>query len=320
MAFATGSLVDEATGKPVENATVRVDRPAAFARIASGGFFCVSGSMAKVMPVIPTALTLTFAADRYQPRVVPIPIGAVPVFPISGGTVRLRPLPVRFEGRVTREADRSGIANANVTLKSPTNAVLLRTPAHIDHASGVTITPTTLGLVAPLRSVKDGVRSGADVVKLDNVALLAVNAILGFGAGPVEYAVIDSVDAGASTVTLKSPLRRSYANGAAVQERNSTPGVGAAATTRSIDEGDGLVLLTAAMTAASIEISDPPRLEYHDTNLVADAEGFFAVDGVAGPGAITLTGSSGTFVPLDLDIIIDYSRPVAVLGFRLKTP
>jgi hypothetical protein len=321
VAFVTGSVVDEATGKPIENAIVRADRPSIVARCVAGGYFAASGMLERVFPDHATlgwSITLSFTAPRYRPRTVVVTIVAGALFPVSGGTVRLRPLPVRLEGRVAKESDRTGIAAANVAPKTGTASLLLRTTAHVDHASGINITPVTIAPTGPARSVDVAVKAGVTVIKLDNVAGLALNDILRFGAAPAEYVIVDSVDAGAVTVALRYPLTRSYAKGAIVQGVTATTVPGPVATTRSIDAGDGLVVLAAPLTADAIEISDPPALEYHDVNVVADADGFFAADGITGLPSLTLTASAAAFSPLDYDWTIDYSRPVAALSFRLK--
>lgn len=321
VAFVTGSLVDEATGKPVENATVRADRTSIVARVVAGGYFAASGTIERVFPDHATtgsSVTLTFTAPRYRPRTVIVPIAAGALFPVIAGTVFLRPLPVRVAGRVAKESDRSGIAAATVAPKAGTAAVLLRTTAHADHASGVNVTPVTLGAAGPVRTVAAAIKGGTSIVTLDNVGGLAANDVLRFGAAPAEYAIVDSVDAAALTVTLRYALTHSYAKGAAVQSVTATPLPGATATTRSIDAGDGLLLLTAALAASAIEISDPPLLEYHDVNAVADADGFFAADGIGGVGTLNFTASATGFTPQDYEWIIDYSRPVAALSFKLK--
>jgi hypothetical protein len=321
VAFVTGSLVDEATGKPVENAAVRADRTSIVARVVAGGYFAASGMIERVFPDHATtgsSTTLTFTAPRYRPRTVIVPIGAGVLFPVIAGAVFLRPLPVRVAGRVAKESDRTGIAGATVAPKAGTAAVLLRTTAHADHASGLNVTPVTIADAGPVRAVDVAIKGGASVVTLDNVGGLAANDILRFGAVPSEYAIVDSVDAGAVTVTLRYALTRSYAKGAAVQSVTAIPLPGATATTRSIDAGDGLLLLTAALAASAVEISDPPLLEYHDVNAIADADGFFTADGIGGVGVLTLSASALGFAPLDYEWIIDYSRPVAALSFRLK--
>ncbi len=321
VAFVTGSVVDEVTGKPVERASVRVDRRSVLASVVTGGYFAASGSLGRVAPdhaTVAWSIAFTFTAPRYRPRTVTVPIAAAALFPVNGGIVRLRPLPVRLEGRVSKEADRTAIAGATVAVKSAQKALLLRTTAHADHASGISITPVTLANAGLLRHVAAAVKGGATLIQLDDVGVLGAGSVLRFGTAQFEYAVVDFVDTTAKTVALRDPLTRSYASGAEVQGVTATADPGAVATTRSIDAGDGLLVLAAPLAATVIEISDPPHLEYHEVNAVSDGGGFFAADGIAGIHTLTLTASAAGFQPLDLEWTIDTSRPVAALGFRLE--
>jgi hypothetical protein len=204
-----------------------------------------------------------------------------------------------------------------VGIKPPSTAVLLRTTAHADHPVGVNIVPRTLNASAPF-SVDEAVQGGATSVKLNTVAGLAGNAILRFGVAAAEYVVVDTVDAGANRVTLRDPLTHSYTRLAPVQEFILGVAGPPIATTRSIDAGDGVLILAAVLNAPSIEISDGLHTEYHDTGLVADADGFFVAGGIAGVPSLVLRASAGGFQDLDADWFIDYSRPVAALSFRLK--
>lgn len=320
-AFVIGRVVDEVTGLPLENATVRADRESVRTRVASGGYFAVSGSVDRLFPdlaIVGYTLTLTFRADGHREHVETINIPAGTLFPIVHADVMLRPLPVRLEGRVVRESNRTGIAGATVAIKPPSNAVLLRTVAHLDHASGVNITPQTLTPLAPARSVDEAVIGGATVVQLDSVAGLAGNPILRFGLTPPEYAVVDSIDVPTRRVTLRHPLTRSYPLLAPVRAVNAVAAGAAAATTRSIDAGDGVLILAAVMNPTSIEIADGVKTEYHDANVIADADGFYAADGITGVPSLALRATAAVFQPLDRDWTIDYSRPVAALSFRLK--
>lgn len=319
-AFVTGRVIDEVTQQPLEFATVRADRASVYTRVAAGGYFAASGSPARLFPDLattPYALELTFRAERHRELVVPVAIPAGTLFPIALGDVRLRPLPVRLEGRVVRESNRTGIAGAELSIQSPSTALLLRTTAHADHPSGVNVVPRTLAIGAAF-SVAGAVTGGATSVKLaPNVLGLAAGSILRFA--PSEYVVVDSVEgAPANRVTLRYPLTHSYPDLTPVREFTPLAAGAPVATARSIDAGDGLLVLAAVMSAPAIEIADGLRTEYHDTNRITDTDGFFAADGIAGVPSLTLRASAPPLAPLDTEWIIDSSRPVAALGFRLK--
>jgi hypothetical protein len=318
-AFVTGRVIDEVTQQPLELATLRADRASVFTRVAAGGYFAVSGSAARLFPDLattPYALTLTFRADRHRELVVPVPIPAGTLFPIAHGDVRLRPLPVRLEGRVVRESNRTGVGGATIAVKPPGTALLLRTTAHVDHPAGVNVIPRTLNIGAAF-TVAGDVRGGAtSVVLAPNVLGLGPGSILRFA--PAEYVVVDSVDGPANRVTLRYPLTHSYPDLAPVRQFSVLPGGAPVATARSIDAGDGVLVLGGVMNATAVEIADGLRTEYHETNRVTDADGFFAADGIVGVANLTLSASAPPLQTLDADWVIDYSRPVAALSFRLK--
>jgi hypothetical protein len=319
-AFVTGRVIDEVTQRPLEGASVRANREAVSTRVTQGGYFAAAGSAARLFPDLATtayALELTFRADRHRELVVPVPIPIATIFPIAFGDVRLRPLPVRLEGRVVREANRTGIAGATIAIKPPSTALLLRTTAHTDHPAGVNVIPRTLNIGAAF-TVAGDVRGGATSLKLaPNVAGLGAGSILRFTTTS-EHVVVDTVDGPANRVTLRYPLTHSYPDTAPVREFTVLPGGAPVATARSIDAGDGLVVLTAVVNATAIEISDGVRTEFHEINRVTDADGFYAADGIAGVANLTLRATAAPLQPLDADWTIDYGRPVTALGFRLK--
>jgi hypothetical protein len=134
--------------------------------------------------------------------------------------------------------------------------------------------------------------------------------------GGREYGVVAAVDLVLHVVTLEHALHRSYAAGAVV--RGVTTGAGAATTTtRSVDAGDGLLLLGAPLTGTAVAIGGAP-VEYHDLGAISDANGFWAVDGVGGVRGVTFRAAAAPFADLDVPLTLDYGNAVNPLGFRLK--
>ena len=305
--FAFGSVVDEATGRPIAEATVEADTHAIDVRMASGGLFAMHG----IAP--PGVVALTFRAPRHRDQTLTVAVPPSGPYPIEISAVQLRPLAVRLEGRVTTNAKRAPLAGARISVTKP-DAVLLRTVAHVDHAAGVAITPQTLTATGAAAQLASSATAGATAIVVDDAS--------GFAAGDVvrageEYGVVDSVDTATRRLSLRHPLVRSHAANAAVQVVTATAAGAPVATTRSIDAGDGLLLLATAMTADAIEISDPPRLEYHDTDVITDANGFFAAEGIGGVRMLTLNAFWDD-KSVDREWSIDASRPLDTIGFRLK--
>jgi hypothetical protein len=308
-------LVDEVSGmRPRTRADVRTNREVAMAREASGGMLVVSGRIEHLFPDLATqaySLDLTIEADGYRPieRTETIPIAAL--FPIDLGTIRLRPYPIRVEGRVTRESNRDPVASASIRTITP-KLLLLRVPAYADHPAGTAVTLQNLTPGAA-RTLDADAPAGTMTFLLNNVGALAANGVLLFG--DREYGIIDTIDGPAKSVTLKHALRRSYAKTATVKPVGAVAGAGTTLA-RDVNAGDGVVILTASLAGDAVSIGGS---EYHHLGIVSDANGFYGADGVGGVRELLLRASAGGLLDLDVPVIIDYANAVNPLGFRLRT-
>ena len=72
------------------------------------------------------------------------------------------------------------------------------------------------------------------------------------------------------------------------------------------------------MNPLAIEIADESAPSTTSTNIVADADGFYAADGIVGVPSLTLRASALLFTPLDREWTIDSTGPWPRLRFRLK--
>ncbi len=310
-------VVDEASGtEPRTPLEVRTNREMAFARAGTGGMISVSGRIEHLFPDLATTiykLDITISARGYRTHTRSETIPIASAFPIDLGTIALRPFPVRIEGRVTKESDRTPIAGAAVRVVTP-KVLLLREPAYYDHPTGTAVTLRTLTPGAA-RTLDQAAPAGTLTFLLNNVGGLAGGDVLLFGDS--EYGVIDTIDAPAKLVTLKHGLRRSYAKNATVKPVAIVAGA-ATTTSRDVNAGDGILLLNAPLAGNAVSIGGVP-IEYHDLGVVSDASGFYAANGVGGARELTFRASAGGFIDLDVPLAIDYASPVNPSSFRLRT-
>ena len=309
-------VVDEVSGaEPRTAIDVRTNREVAFARAGTGGMISVSGRVEHLFPDLATTnyqLDLTITARGYRTHTRTETILAGSLFPIDLGTIALRPFPVRVEGRVTKEADRTPISGAEIGVITP-KVLLLSEPAYYDHPIGTAVTVQTLTTGVAHTLVSDA-PAGTLTFALSGVGTLGPGDLLLFGGR--EYGVIASVDATPKTVTLEHALRRSYADGDTVHEVNIAGGA-ATTTSRDVNAGDGILLLNASLTGTGVSIGGAP-IEYHALGVVSDAEGFYAANGVGGLREPTFRASAGGFADLDVPLVIDYANPVNPSSFRLR--
>jgi hypothetical protein len=320
-ALMTGLVQDEVAGTPLaQQFTAEADRPGTASKIAGDGLYAVAGFVEKVFPdiaTLPYNVTLTIKANGYRDNsvVVNVPINAA--FPVQAPIVLLRPLPVRIQGRVVKEKDRTPIAGALVSTTTP-KVVLLRTPTYFAHAKNVTIRARPLNPTGGAKQLAADAHAGSLALKLNSVAGLAANNVLRIGPdAKTDYAIIAALGSGPGELTLKSGLAHSFAAGTAV--RRVTPGAVAASTqlARAADAGDGLLLLNANLSGTALEISDAPLIEYHDLNVLSDTEGFYALNAVGGVKTLDLVASAMGFTDLKIAYTLDYGAPLNILNFRL---
>jgi len=321
-AVITGSLVDEATGIPAQaEAVIEADLPGLSVHFAEGGLFAVTGYVEQVFPNLGTApysVQLSVAAPGYRPVTFTVPLPAGSTLPIAWPAIKLRPLPLRLQGRVVKESDRSALAGA--TVSSGNSAVLMvRSPLYFDHAAGVTINAFTFPAVGPQRGLAVSANGGSGSVLLDSVAGLLTGQLLQIGAGPLaELAVIQGFGPGAAQVNLQSPLNSTFAALSPVQPVTAT-GPGASTTlARSSNQGDGLVILSAALVATGVQVSDGTATEYHLLNPVTDPLGYYHLNGVSGVVSLSVQAAASGFSTAAKTWFLSYNVPVNVIDFRLK--
>jgi len=316
----TGSLNDESAGSALGvQAAIEADRPGLNVKVLPCGLYALSGYAAEVFPDLAvTAYTvhLTVTAPRYRTQVVTVNLPAGTTLPVVVPPVKLRGAPVRLQGRVVKDSDRTPIAGAMVTSVNA-NRLTLSTPAYFGHASALSVETATLTPAGPARSLVSTAAGGGATVVLNNNAGLPGGTVLQFSTGAdAEIAVVASTGA-AGAVTLTAPLNSTHAAGTAVREAAVAPG-GSAALTRDVDAGDGLLQVAAVVAGPVVRVVDGVKTEYHRLGAQTDAAGYFHWNGVAGVSALDMQASAGGLSNLTQSWTVDYDSAVNVMNFRMK--
>ncbi len=339
----SGVVLDEVTQQsPRSGFLVKTGRYELQPRSVKGGLFCIAGYSQWAFPDLDSTsytVDLSFTAHGYQPtqRSVNIPQNAS--FPIELATaVRLRPLPVRIQGRaVERSANRDPLADVRVIIvddplasSPPTEHVIaLRSPLRFKRASGTIVRERTLNPVGAPKQLHRTAFGGSQKVILDNRTGLAANDIIKFGSGTrVEFALIADISptpvdmTQPGEVTLHSRLNQTFPVSTAVQEIT----LGAVGLSRSLvheaDVGDGVLIVDGLMDVETIEVTSatPEEVEYHDLGALTDSQGYYHLNGIGRTHTIHLKASLAGYEDLILPWRIDFGKPVNVVNFMLKTP
>ena len=320
--IATGAVRDEISGLPLPAPlSVIASRPDIFVKTLDNGLYALSAYVEEAFPNLTTtaySFQVSLVAPGYRDAAGTVNIPAATVFPVPAPSPALRANTLRLQGRVVQQAGtHPSIANA---LVRATTAGLFsaRTPIHFSHAAGTTIRGRTLTPTGASKLLIEDTPWGASRIVVDNTAGIVANTLLRLGTDiEAEYVVAAGLGA-PGEVLLTGPLARSFRSGASVR-RHNRGGTGVTRTlARSADAGDGLLLCSGAISAATVEIVDGAATEYTTLGALSDAAGFYALDGTGGVTLAEFTASAGGFSDLPVDLELNYSQPVNILDFRLK--
>jgi hypothetical protein len=175
-------------------------------------------------------------------------------------------------------------------------------------------------LVGADRPLRETAPRGSRTLVLDDVTAIVAGTILSIGGDAATELVRVAGAPAASAVPLEGPLVRGYVQGTPVKRASLGAAGPARRLTRDANAGDGLLLLDATTTARWLEIGDPltADVEYRAKGALADAAGYYALDGIGGVAAIDVVaappvGAAGPKVSW----AIDYGRPVNVVDLQL---
>jgi hypothetical protein len=321
-AVITGALVDEVTGAPLAaDATITPDLPGLVVKMADGGLFAVAAYVDLALPNLGTTaytVKLHLSAPGYRPADVSVPIPAGSVLPIAYPAIRMRLLPVRLQGRIVKASDRSPIANAAVR-SAAASVLLIRSPLAFDHAAGVAVNAFTFTPTGPALTLAAAAPGGSNSVFLSSAAGLAAGQVLRIGDDPlVEIAIIQSLGPDPAQVNLQTRLNSTFPLHAPARQAIAAAAAGSATLARDSNAGDGLLLLSGPLAATGVQVADGTATEYHLLNAVADASGYYHVNGVAGVASLHLQAEAAGFSNAPATWFPVYNDPVNVVDFRLK--
>jgi hypothetical protein len=321
VAVLTGVLLDEVTGTPLQTeAVITASIPGLITNLGNGSQFGLAGYPEQLFPKLATTaypLTLTVEAAGYRTFTLPVTVPAGATFPIALAAIKMRPLPVRIQGRIVRESDRSAITGAKVASGNG-KVLLLRSPLVFDHALGVTVNAVTLTTAGPMRKLTVEAKGGSKSIMLDNTAALAAPGQLQIGAGAsLEVVTIASLGPDPAQVNLTGALNATFPVATQVQEASAAL-VSVAASTRRANAGDGLVVVNPALTADALEIVDGAKTEYHWLNAISNSSGYYHLNGMTGVVSLDLQASASGLTQANSTWFLVFQDPVNVVDFRLK--
>lgn len=323
LALITSALVDEVWGTPLDvEATITSDLLGTGVNFADGALFAVTGYAELVFPKLATksyTVNLHIVAPGYRTTDIGILVPAGSTLPFAYPTIAMRPLPVRLQGRLVKQSDRSAIDGAKISSTDPT-VLLLRSPLYFDHAKLTTINAFSFLAAGPLRKLAAPVLNGSSTIFLNNVAALGATQTLQIGADPLaELAVISTLGPGAGQVNLQTSLNSSFPQLTPVQQMTPTGPGPSVKLARSGNAGDGLVVLNAGLPTDAIQVLDGAQTEFHLLNAISDSSGYYHVNGLAGVKSLKLQASASGFTTSPpTQWFLDYNNPVNVVDFRLK--
>lgn len=334
-AIMTGAVTDEIVGDLyAPGFTVDPGRPDLQTKTTVNGLYALTGRPEISFPKLSTMLypmTLTFHAPGFRDLKVSTSIPMKATFPVLGPSAQLRRLPVRVQGRVVNDLTRAPFPGALVlSVDDPTtpptvHTTAIRTPLYFDHAPGisaqeVTITPTTAA------TLQVDSAANSNVITLSTRAGLGSGSIIRLFNAPktiIEYGVVDHLGPGApgaGDVFLRNTLNRSYPQGlpTTVQFVNAAAIGGTAALATDANRGDGVLLANLLLNGATLVVdSGALTEEYHEVGAIADADGYYALDGIGRFRELFLHSAQGLLKKTE-GWFIEYGHPTNVVDLRLS--
>lgn len=335
----SGMVRDETTGENLRtDFTVIITRSDVYVRTTGDGFYGITGFAERLFPALTTTsydfdLTVRARGYREAPLTVHIPQNAT--LPVNAPVLELKRVPVRLQGRVVEDdSSRNPIPGARViTTGGPSAAertVALRSALYFSHRAGVEVRECQLTPTGSLKRLAARANAGERAITLNNRSGLAASDVVSVGVDQdVEFVVIRSLEPlpadpnQPGRVTLQNPLNRSFPEDAAV--RKVTPGFPLGGVvrqlTRESEGGDGLLLVDGDLNVNAVEVADPvpDKIEYHAVGALADADGFYRLDGVARVRSLDLDASAAGFTTLSKkNEAVKYEQPINVVNFRLS--
>jgi hypothetical protein len=325
-AVAVGRVASEIAGMPAPRAsvsTVRSDvRP--FVRDAD---FCLAADPARSFPTS-SSFDVTIGADGFLPRTTTVTVDPASL-PAALGTIELRPLPVRVQGRVVAADTGDALASARVhaiddpTVGSPppVHTIVLDRPLARAHPSAAPLEEATVSSASGLGALPSDAPAGSTALRLAGRTGLAPGAVVAIGGDDAELARVEDPGpaplADAGVVTLRDPLTRTLRAGAAVALLEFG-GTGTVTALAEPSEPGGAVVVAEAAVGGLVRIEPGPDEEYRRVGVLADDAGYYRVDGLAHVASLWLAADAPGRQRAHRAVTVRYGTPVTVVDFQLK--
>jgi hypothetical protein len=319
-AIAVALLVDAATSTGLGGVSARSLDGRVTARVASGGFLVLIGSLALVRAIAEALGPLSFDVElrTAQARtVVTLMVPAASPLPVAVPDIALTSGRTAVSGAIRTTAFlHAPIAGAEVTLRStvPAGAALgLRVGPSTPHAAGTTLRPRPAPTVA-LTTLDGAVTGGDGFIRLTSVSTVAPGVWLLL---EDEYAEVVSVETATRLVQLRHPLLRTYPDLNPVLR--ATLGAAGAPTTLGapLERGDSVVVTAAPVTGDVVEIVDGVDSEVCLVGVESDAAGTYRFGTVRGLANATISAAAPGFTTGVVTRPLDPARPNHVIDVRL---
>lgn len=300
--LAHGRVIDAIRGTAIGSFELRLDRGEVRARAMSDGQFAITCATRRASGPV----TVRVRAAGYHDGLTTFTIA--PATASSLGDVALVPAPVRVQGHVM-EVDAGPVAGARVLLEEDVEAaptvhpLALRAPLAHHIAAGTTVTERTSTPVGSPRTVLAEARRGDDLLFLSDRSALTTGSWIDIG-DPTRRSFARVADrlgttpvSSAGWVRLAGPLVRGVSVGDSVRRVSIGAAAGTATVIREAREGDGVLWLDAPLASDAVEIG--AGVELAMVGALADADGWFAIDGLAGAPSVRLRAQSGVLLHPD---------------------
>jgi hypothetical protein len=337
--LAWGRVTDSITGKtPVVRVSAATTLPHSTAAVFDHGFWCVAGEPERCFEdlTVVNTFTVDLSIAGYTGATVTVAVPANAVWPVDTGTVAVSPFPVRVQGRVLAKLTGLPVASGRVIAVDPTGPppspkpFLLRSPLKQNHKAtatiqGVSLTPVAL---APSRNLDQDSQFGSNVIVVNDRTGFAANQIVLFrDEASGEYGRIASVSptpanpALPGEVFLETPVRKSFPRTTSISVFTAGAPVGPVRNVQAAAQvGDGVLKINNYPSGAVLQLSEGGLFpEFHAPGGLTDADGYYAIDGVANVERAFM-GVEATGFPSPPEaktFVVNYAQAVNWMDFRL---
>lgn len=339
LVLAWGRVTDLTTGRaPLTGIVATTDLPHSVVRVFEDGFWCVAGVPERCFEdlTIANSFIVALTLGGYTDETVMVNVSTNPVWPVDAGTQPLRPLPVRLQGRVIAKLTGLPAANGRVITVDPVGPplaprpFLLRSTLKQDHTTAASIQGITLTALAfvPTRVLDQDSQPGS--------AMFVINDRTGLVAGQVvrfqddrsgEYGRIASIStvpvnpALPGEVILEAPMSKSFPRTTPLDVFTAGANVGPSRILqRAASAGEGVLQINDYPSGDVLRLIEAGLFpEFHAPGALTDADGYFAIDGIARIARMFVgVEALGFASPAKAELrIMDYKQAVNLMDFRL---